>query len=49
MHGLINRVHLPFVTSCNILAVYWLYSFLLEPLHVIACTTIRYALDMARG
>ena len=39
--GLINRVYLPFVTSCNILAVYWRYSILLEPLHVIACATIQ--------
>ena len=23
MHGLINRVYLQFVTSCNIFAVYW--------------------------
>ena len=49
MHGLINRVCLPFVTSCNILVVFWLHSFLLEPLHVTVCTTICYALDMGAG
>ena len=48
MHGLINRVYLPIVTSCNILAVYWWYSTLLEPLHVIACAAIHYALETLR-